>query len=168
MLLRAAVPGDEGEVSRVRARSWQIGYLGLLPEEYLAGLLPADRAARYRFGDLHRLRAATVVAVEQEAIRGFATIGPCRDADRHASGELYAIYVDPDAWGRGIGRALLNDARDRLSVKGFHHAVLWVLAGNDRAERFYRLDGWRPDRAPRFAEVHGITVDELRYHRALQ
>ena len=46
-------------------------------------------------------------------------------------------------------------------------AVLWVLIGNERAKRFYRLDGWIPDGQRRDEEVHGITVDELRYRRPL-
>lgn len=46
-------------------------------------------------------------------------------------------------------------------------AIPRVLVRNERAKRFYRLDGWRPDGQRRDEEVHGITVDELRYHRPL-
>ena len=84
-----------------------------------------------------------------------------------SAGELYGIYVHPDWWNRGVGRILINDARDRLARLGFDEAVLWVLDGNVRAERFYDKDGWRPDGQRRLAEVHGITVDELRYLRPL-
>ncbi|PZS37154.1 MAG: hypothetical protein DLM62_20725 [Pseudonocardiales bacterium] len=64
---------------------------------------------------------------------GFATTGPCRDDDAANAGELYAIYVDPPAWGRGIGRSLTAEARGRLSRQGFVEAVVWVLAGNEQA-----------------------------------
>ena len=50
---------------------------------------------------------------------------------------------------------------------GYDDAVLWVLVGNDRAERFYRRDGWLPDGAQRRVEVWDVAVDEVRYHRAL-
>jgi GNAT superfamily N-acetyltransferase len=82
-------------------------------------------------------------------------------------GELLALYVDPGSWGKGIGRRLLVEARARLAGRGFVEAILWVLAGNERAERFYRVDGWRPDGARRHDEIWGVTADEVRYRRAL-
>jgi GNAT superfamily N-acetyltransferase len=100
-------------------------------------------------------------------ICGFATIGRCRDPDLSNAGELYAIYVHPDLWHRGVGRALINDARRRMAEQGFSEAVLWVLVGNERAECFYRTDGWEADGQRRRQEVQGITVDEIRYTRPL-
>ena len=40
-------------------------------------------------------------------------------------------------------------------------------SATSRAERFYDMDGWRPDGQRRLVEVHGITVDEIRYLRPL-
>jgi len=167
MLLRRAVPGDELAVAGVHVRSWQKAGRGLLPDQYLDELRPEDRAARYSFGDDEPGRPVTVVAVDQDVVRGFVTIGPSRDTDRERSGELFALYVDPDSWGLGIGRALMNEARGRLTRLSFEEAILWVLVGNERAERFYRVDGWLLDGARRLDEVHGVTVDEVRYHRML-
>jgi GNAT superfamily N-acetyltransferase len=108
-----------------------------------------------------------MVAVADGVIRGFATTGPCRDNDARSAGELYAIYVHPDWWGSGMGLALIGDARRRLESLGYRKAALWVLAGNERAQRFYRADGWNSDGSERREEVHGIVIDELRYLRML-
>jgi GNAT superfamily N-acetyltransferase len=178
MLLRSAGPADAAEVAGVHVRSWQSAYRGLLPDEFLDGLRPEDRAARYTFGGPDAGAPATIVAVDSGDIRGFATAGPCREADARGTGELYAVYVDPCAWGRGVGRQLMAGARDYLARLGFGQAVLWVLAGNQRAERFYRLDGWAPDGCSRIEEIgpgwqsDGMPkwdrkVSEIRYHRAL-
>jgi GNAT superfamily N-acetyltransferase len=83
-------------------------------------------------------------------------------------GELCALYVDPDRWGRGIGVALASAARARLFDLGFRNAILWVLVGNVRAERFYRIDGWAPDGLRRTDLVWGVRVDEIRYQRTLE
>jgi hypothetical protein len=40
--------------------------------------------------------------------------------------------------------------------RGFGDAVLWVLAGNHRAERSYRADGWTPDGGRSQDEVWGV------------
>lgn len=167
MLLRRAEVGDEPAVAAVHVRSWQVAYRGLLPDAYLDALDPAARAKRYTFGRTGPGRPVTTVAVADGVIRGFATAGPCRDDDARSAGELYAIYVHPDWWGSGTGRALIGAARGRLESLGYQQAVLWVLAGNERAQRFYRKDGWSGDGSARRDEVQGIVLDELRYRRPL-
>lgn len=167
MEIRLARPEDALAVARVHVRAWQVGYRGLLPDAYLDSLRPEDRAARYTFGDPDPSRPLTVVAIDGETLRGFATIGRTRDADAVGAGELMALHVDPDSWQRGIGQALIADARARLSRGGYTEAILWVLAGNVRADRFYVADGWRADGTIRQDEVWGITVTESRYRRAL-
>jgi GNAT superfamily N-acetyltransferase len=167
MLLRPAEPQDAMEVARVHVRSWQAGYRGLLPDAYLDGLRAEDRAQHYRLGSEDVREPATVVAIDDGTICGFATTAPARDPDVADDGELYALYVDPAWWGRGVGRTLIAAARGRLVELGFRNAVLWLLAGNARADRFYRIDGWAPDGPARTDSVWGVMVDEVRYRRAL-
>jgi ribosomal protein S18 acetylase RimI-like enzyme len=167
MLLRAATPDDAREVANVHVHSWQVGYRGLMPDEYLDALRPEDRAERYTFGSSDPRQPATIVAVDEGAICGFATTGPALSTDGHQSGELYGLYVDPPSWGLGIGRALIAAAREHLCSQNFTEACLWVLVGNDRAERFYRADGWVSDGTRRLADVHGLRVNEVRYDRHL-
>jgi GNAT superfamily N-acetyltransferase len=154
-------------VADVHVRSWQVAYRGLLADAYLDGLRPEDRASRYVFDRSAAEGPETLLACEERTIRGFAATGHARDEDGGETGELLALYVDPDHWGRGIGRLLLVEARERLTGRGFLAAVLWVLAGNERAERFYRADGWAPDGVSRREEVWGVAVDQTRYRRAL-
>lgn len=167
MKLRPAVPEDAMAVARVHVRAWQVAYRALMPEDYLAGLRPEERAQRYDFGTLDPARPRTLVAVEADTILGFATISPARDGDAIDQGELCALYVEPDCWGRGVGRALASGARGDLRRLGFTRAVLWVVAGNARAEQFYRADGWSPDGLHRARQVGNVTVDTVRYGRAL-
>jgi GNAT superfamily N-acetyltransferase len=167
MLLRPAEPGDEMAVAQVHVRSWQSAYRNLLPAEYLAQLRAEDRARRYTFGSADAREPVTVVAEEKGIVWGFATTAPARDPDALGQGELCALYVDPDRWGRGVGAALVSAARERLSSLGFGHAVLWLLVGNARAQRFYGIDRWAPDGARRTDSVWGATVDEIRWRRKL-
>jgi GNAT superfamily N-acetyltransferase len=167
MELRHAEPTDAMAVARLHVRSWQVAYRKLMPDDYLDQLRPEDRAKKYDFGNLDSLRPQTIVATESRKIRGFATIAPAQDSDMSGYGELCALYVDPDHWGRGIGVALVSEVRARLFDLGFRNAILWVLEGNLRAERFYRRDHWIPDGAQRTDEVWGVKVNDLRYRRKL-
>jgi len=154
-------------VARVHVRAWQAAYRVLMPEDYLAGLRPEERARHYDFAGLDPARPRTLVAVEADTVLGFATVSPARDEDAAGQGELCALYVEPDCWGRGIGQSLASAARGELHALGFTKAVLWVVAGNARAEGFYRADGWTADGRHRPRQVWNVTVDTVRYSRAL-
>jgi GNAT superfamily N-acetyltransferase len=113
----------------------------------------------------------TVVATIAGAIVGVAATGPpLVPADRAdpTLGDLYALYLNPDVWHRGIGTQLHAAALDRLRSCGFTHAGLWVLDTNERALRFYCRHGWTDtgrsqlDRGPGGTELH-----ERRLHRDL-
>jgi GNAT superfamily N-acetyltransferase len=145
-----------------------VGYRNLLPAEYLAGLRPEGRAQRYTFGGSDPDQPFTVVALEQDEICGFATVARARDADIPQFGLLAALYVDPDHWSRGIGRALLRAARARLVELGFQQAVCWVLTENRRAQRFYEQDGWARDGEQRKETLWGVMVDDVRYRCRLE
>jgi ribosomal protein S18 acetylase RimI-like enzyme len=166
LTLRPAIPADALAVATVHIRAWQEGYRGLIADEYLDSLRAEDRAARYTLGSADPDAPSTVVAERDGVVRGFATIGPCREAGPE-TGELLALHVDPSAWGMGAGKALIADARARLHARGFTEAVLWVLVGNERAQRFYRIDGWRPDEVERTVEIWGVEIFDTRFRREL-
>lgn len=119
--------------------------------------LPADRLAEYSFQRdldgwepvLRELpdRAAVMVLEDEHGLRGVAGAGPARgdDLDAQSTGELYALYVDPDIWGAGYGAALHSAALTHLDGQGFPSAILWVLENNHRARRFYKGNGWQQD-----------------------
>ena len=167
MAIRPAKPEDALAVAQVHVRSWQAAYRSLLPDEYLDQLLPEDRADRYDFSHADPRKPYTHVAERDGYILGFATTGAAHDAECSGLGELLALYVVPESWGKSIGRQLAVSARQRLIGQGFAEAILWVLEGNVRADRFYRMDGWLPDGARKQDSIWGITVSEVRYRRAL-
>lgn len=166
LTLRPAIPADAIAVATVHVRSWQAGYRGLLADEYLDSLRPEDRATRYTFGSAKTEMPFTVVAELHGSLCGFASIGASRELGPD-TGELLALYVDPGAWGAGVGRALVQDARARMHARGCTNAVLWILDGNARAERFYRIDGWMPDDVARTVTVWDIEILEHRFQRQL-
>ena len=59
-------------------------------------------------------------------------------------GTIWALFIDPEHEGRGIGRALLTVACDVLRNTGHRTASLTTDSGT-RADRFYRKAGWTAD-----------------------
>ncbi len=66
-----------------------------------------------------------------------------------AAGQRSIAYVTDafvrEAWrGQGAFRAMLAEAERFAAARGARRLLIGVLAGNDRAERIYRLAGFRP------------------------
>ena len=59
-------------------------------------------------------------------------------------GSIWAMFVDPQSEGRGIGRTLLAQAVQVLRDSGYSIATLSTDPGT-RAARFYRQAGWIED-----------------------
>ena len=165
LLVRDAIPSDADAVARVHVRTWQTAYRGLMPDAYLDSLRADERARRYTFGLRDPASPQTLVAIDSGELVGFATVRTL--PEEPGVGELCALHVDPTHWNRRIGLALTEAARARLSEHGSRRARLWLLEGNTRAERFYRLDRWQPDGTRRSEVVWGASVVELGFTRAL-
>jgi GNAT superfamily N-acetyltransferase len=166
--LREPTLADAAALGEVHVRAWQVAYRGMFPDDYLDGLDPAERAANWQQWLASPANGRLVAVADNDVPVGFVVYGEWRDDDREAGvGELRALNVHPDQWGTGAGRALLQAADEGLAAMGYHAAILWVVAGNARARRFYEIDGWAPDGASRSDEQFGPPIEEVRYRRPL-
>jgi GNAT superfamily N-acetyltransferase len=164
--VRAATVADADAIGRIQVETWRAAYDGLLPPEAIAAFDVTARQELWRegLGRTPRPGSATFVADTESGTVGFATVGASHSEE--GTGELYAIYVHPSSWGTGAGRLLIERAELSLRESGFTEALLWVLAGNERAERFYRAAGWEQD-GDKEDEFQGAMVVELRYRKRL-
>ncbi|MDY7101045.1 MAG: GNAT family N-acetyltransferase [Actinomycetota bacterium] len=172
--VRRARPDDGPAIGRVHVAAWRAAYREVMPAVFLDGLEPTERGERWRA----TLTAASVDPADHPAtfvvpgadgdVEGFALVGAARDADVGIGvGELWAINVEPAAWGSGAGPALLARAREALIGRGYVESVLWVVERNPRARRFYEREGWSADGAVRTEEIGGTAVREVRYRCGL-
>ncbi|MFI9453974.1 GNAT family N-acetyltransferase [Amycolatopsis sp. NPDC052450] len=157
--IRPATVDDAWPIAEVNVRSWQAAYQGLLPELYLRDLSVEGRAARWQRTLADPANQGDIlVLVENGSLLGFTAVDRIR-------GELRAIYLEPERWGTGLGRQLLDTAVAALRDSGHREATLWVLDTNDRAQRFYAAAGWQPDGATKTDTMPGedILLSEVRY-----
>ncbi|WIM97284.1 GNAT family N-acetyltransferase [Actinoplanes oblitus] len=165
VLLRPADDADPFRVGALHQRSRVATYSGFISREVLEARSAESFgewwAERWRWErETHRL---TLAEVDGE-LAGFSYLGPSETPE---AAELYAIHVDPDHIGTGIGRALMIHALKELPSIGGDRAVLWVLTENHQARRFYERGGWHPDGATRTEPVNDVPVPQLRYSHPL-
>ncbi|HEY6150633.1 MAG TPA: GNAT family N-acetyltransferase [Gaiellaceae bacterium] len=162
MTVRRARPADARTIADVHVRTWQAAYRHAFPAEVLDNLSAEEREVPWR----ERLEEgyAVWVAESEGEVVGFAAAGPSRTEED--AGELYAIYVLPESWGSGAAADLMAEAKDWLAREGYVTAMLWVLADNPRARRFYEREGWRAE-GTRIDTFRGTEVEEALYRLAL-
>lgn len=159
MSVRAAGVEDAEAIASVHTRTWQVGYRGILPDEFLDAMDWRQRVEGWR----RNIENGTVFVAnsgfvaDSGPVVGFIAMGPARVVpDTY---ELYAIYVRPESWGSGA-------ADELISLLPSQTAVLWVLADNPRARRFYERHGFVLDGETRVETLGGREVTEVRYTRA--
>ncbi|TWP49962.1 GNAT family N-acetyltransferase [Lentzea tibetensis] len=148
--MRRAVAADAEAIAEVHTRTWQVGYRGVLPDEFLDAMDWRQRVEPWR----RNLENGTVHVAVAGPVVGFIAMGPARGVpDTY---ELYAIYVRPESWGTGA-------ADELIAVLPAQTTVLWVLAENPRARRFYERHGFVLDGETRVDTIGGREVAEVRY-----
>jgi ribosomal protein S18 acetylase RimI-like enzyme len=125
--LRPARVDEQDALARLfqRAREgWE--YVPRVPDEALPTIA----------GELFERHEEVWLAEEARRPLGFLAI---RRSRRHDWEVLEKLYVDPEAQNRGVGTALLEQAK-ALRPGGL---VLWVFQQNTGARRFYERHGFR-------------------------
>jgi ribosomal protein S18 acetylase RimI-like enzyme len=163
-MVRRATVGDAAAIAAVQARGWHHAFADIVEPDEMP--VAGEKEPLWRAW-LERDDLDVFVWDQAGTVFGFVVTGAVRDetatdGDDDATGELYAIYVEPAAQGAGVGRALLAAGVEALRRRGFLRAVLLVFEANGLARTFYERHGWAHDPGP--APGKHPTV---RYRRAL-
>jgi GNAT superfamily N-acetyltransferase len=75
-----------------------------------------------------------IVAEADGEIAGFAAV---------VGGELDGLFVEPDLWGLGIGKALVDACIDFARAAGYAKIVLWTHTVLTSARKIYAGAGFR-------------------------
>ena len=93
--------------------------------------------------------ARLIVCEFEGEVVGYASVGSSRARFLPYAGEIFELYLAPTFQGLGFGARLFGAARGELRRTGRSSFVVWALAENARALRFYeRLGGVEVWRAP--------------------
>jgi len=160
--VRVARPKDAAEVARIYIESWHDTYPAVLSRNLLCAMTLPGQTARWQAA-IRMQKSETVLVAEdpRAGIVAMASLGPARDRSLGYDGEIYTLYVDPNYFGRGVGRVLLNGAFAVLRARGFTSCQIWAHAKNN-ARFFYETMGGRVV-AERTARMMGDTVPETAF-----
>lgn len=137
--VRPARPQDVGALAQVHVASWHHAYQGILAPHNLALTNYPRSLGRFRgyFWRGGQRSSLMHVAETDEGVVGYVNSGACSDRGIGARGEVFELYLHPDFHGEGAGRKLLSAGLWALSGYKLLPAIVWVLADNHAARRFY-------------------------------
>jgi GNAT superfamily N-acetyltransferase len=127
----------------VQTRTWLDAY----PFIDRAVLLEASEGREERWHGMLAEGRRTFVAEVEGAVVGIMSADASRDEDGDGVGELWMLYVAPEAQGHGIGAALDAAACDELRGLGFTETTVWVFEQNAAGRSFYERMGYVADGA---------------------
>ena len=139
--------------SLVHWQTWREAYDDLLPANYQETMT----LEKCRFFS-QKYPENTLIAMDGKKVVGFISYGNFRDEAIQA-GEIIALYVLKDYYGKGVSKQLMHAAVAVLDH--FSDIYLWVLKDNKRAIAFYKKMGFTFDGQEKILEL-GKPVKELR------
>jgi ribosomal protein S18 acetylase RimI-like enzyme len=166
--VRPAIDSDAEQVAAVHADSSRAAYRSLVPQAQNGPSIEQRRAFwrdAIEFGE-----PLVHVALEENRVIGFVGFDRSRDPKSKATtGEIWALYVNPEHWDKGAGLALWDAAREGLIEEGCTEVTLWIPLCNERALRFFELAGFKRElNTAKTAVLGGVKLEEIRLARALE
>jgi ribosomal protein S18 acetylase RimI-like enzyme len=147
IMIRPASENDIPTIAALHVAGWTGAYGGLVDQAYLDSLTVEKRIEDWTSW-LKSGESKVFLADDGGVPAGFVVIGRTKTPPPGSSpirpshsGEVYALYLHPDYWRRGIGRALLRHAATELKALKHSAICLWVLDGNQRGKAFYQAMG---------------------------
>lgn len=158
--VRPARESDASAIGAVYVDTWRTTYAGIVPDKVLLQMSAPIQAERWRRELARDGQIVFVAADERGRVLGFTSGGPARKGAR-VDGEIYTLYVDPDAQGGGVGRALVTEVFRAFAGFGWQTAVIWVLQANPARFFYEALGGARV--GERVERLWGVDLAETGY-----
>lgn len=164
-MIREATVDDAKRVAEIHVYGWRYAYRGLISDDYLFSKLSVTKRADH-FAKVFEDKAEESYVFDDEGIvKGFMTIGRCRNEDKMDAFELWGIYIEPIFKNGGIGSQMVRFCEEAAIKRGHSENVLWVFKDNLGARAFYERMGYKPDGRE---EIIGFfNAIEMRYSKEL-
>jgi ribosomal protein S18 acetylase RimI-like enzyme len=123
-------------------RSVRLAALRESPEAFVA-TVEEEEAFDEDYWRTRMNRSARLVAEREGKAVGVVSVGMA-NAEEGNAGELFGLWVRPEARGSGVATRLVKDGASIAAKRGNTHLVYWVGTENGRAVAFASGIGFRP------------------------
>lgn len=160
--IRSAESRDVAEIERVARRAWNEVYDDILQQDTIDAALDEWYAREQLRQHVEGDDISFFVAEDDGLVRGYVSGGK----NELGSGEVAAIYVDPEHWRRGLGTRLIEHFEAHGRERGWSTMQIRVIAENDVARSFYEKHGYEVESTEE-APLFGEPITEVCYQKSL-
>lgn len=140
--IRQTTVEDAAIISFIGVASWQAAYRGIIPDSYLDSISVEQREKHLTKSLAVSANRFAIAQIDDKDV-GMICFYPSHDEMvTEGTWEVEALYILPQYWNRGIGRALMQYAFEYMKDQKITVCDLWVLAENSCARRFYECMGF--------------------------
>ena len=168
--VRPAKERDAKVIAEIQAAAAQAAFTAQFPGEAMPEFDSLKKSQAYWREAIEFADPQVLVAVADGEVVGFVGFDRSRDPKTPATmGEIWAIYARPSHWGKGVGLALWDAARDGLIEEGCTKVTAWVPLAYERALRFHDMAGFKREMTTIKTVLVGLTrIEEIRFKRDLK
>ena len=167
--VRPAKEREAKAIAEIQASASQAAFKALFPGEVMPEFDSLKKSQAYWREAIEYSEPQVQVAVLDGAVVGFVGYDRSRDPKTPPTmGEIWALYVTPAFWGKGVGLALWDAAREGLIDEGCINVSAWVPLGYERALRFHDMAGFKREMTSiKSIQLGTVRIEEIRFKRSL-
>ena len=147
-MIREANLNDCSRIAEIHVFSWRCAYKEFISMEFLINKMTVNKREKVflQFLSDQNSNNKTYIFEENNIIKGFMTIGDCRDNDKgEKTFELDGIYIDPLFQRQKIGTKFVNLCIEEALKRKKEEITLWVFEKNTNSIKFYEKMGFKRD-----------------------
>jgi len=138
------------------------GMLLTASDDFLSHFTPQNRAAVFKEAIKNSNERFYIAKLNNESI-GILILDYYPEGEDEYVGEIKALYLLPDYWGKRYGIEMMNFAISDFTSLKKTKVILWVLEKNLRARHFYEKYGFKFDGQTKIINI-GNNEIEMKYY----
>jgi ribosomal protein S18 acetylase RimI-like enzyme len=164
-MIRKVNVEDIPRLAEIHVFAWRCAYKDFISMEYLVNKMTVknrEKAFNEYLSNKENIEK-NYVYEEDNMIKGFMTIGDCRDEDKdELTFELMGIYIDPLFQRQKIGTKFVEKCINEARKHEKKEITLWVFEKNIESIKFYQKMGFVINRKIKLTERFNENAIRLR------
>ena len=165
--IRLATPSDAPDIAEILMRSWEVAYGNIIPSDFIRKRNSA-RVEQFKQAITEENNTYYAIQTDDKTVGYMRVVNVLNDDGSESEvSDLEQIYLHPDYYRQGIGTKAMGFAYSvalRFNKKAM---IVWVLAENVAAIKFYENCGFVAD-GERKEREYGKVLEIMRMSKSLQ
>ena len=165
--IRLAIPDDAPVIAEILMRSWEVAYGDIIPADFIQKR-NSVRVEQFKQAITEENNTYYTIQTDGKTVGYMRVVNLLNDDGSESEvSDLEQIYLHPDYYRQGIGTQAMSFAYSLARSSRKTTMIVWVLAENTAAIKFYKKCGFVAD-GERKKREYGRILEIIRMRKSLQ